>query len=693
MQSDGRNSFEKANEMMSIAFAQGSHRFEWDHKRQNGEVFPVEVLLTAIPFGERSALHVVWRDITERKQVELDLENRTNQLIQNQKVLWELAKEDLSNEKLAFNRIIKADSEQLNTERVSIWLFNEMHTEIVCKTLYQAGEFKNDKMELSADQYPRYFQALAENGTVVANDACNDPSTNEFTEGYLIPLGITSMMDVPIQFHGEIVGIVCHEHTGSKRKWSVEDQDFAQSIADMCALVLATSESRQVKQKLSYQACHDALTGLNNRYEFERRAARLLATVKQDKSEHALCFMDLDQFKVINDTCGHKAGDEMLRQISIVLTNTVRHRDTLARLGGDEFGVLMEYCSIDDAYRVATSLQKAIQDFQFTWEGRIFKIGVSIGLAPIIDDMGSLTDLLKRADASCHMAKEKGRNRIHVYDTEDIEMAQRHGEMQWVARINQALEEDRFCLYAQTIVPLNGSTDKHYELLIRMVGAKGEIIPPDAFLPAAERYNLMSKIDRWVIKRAFSLLANNPALQKEITFYSINLSGQSLTDPAMLEFIITQLKESGINGNNICFEITETAAISNLYTADRFIMALKQYGCQFALDDFGSGLSSFGYLKNLPVDYLKIDGMFVKDIVDDPIDRAMVKSINDIGHVMGMKTIAEYVENDEIRTILTEIGIDYAQGYGVGRPQAIDKLICKANNVIDINEIKKYGNM
>jgi len=253
-----------------------------------------------------------------------------------------------------------------------------------------------------------------------------------------------------------------------------------------------------------------------------------------------------------------------------------------------------------------------------------------------------------------------------------------------VSRLNRALEEDMFCLYAQAIVPLDGSVDDHYELLIRLKNEKGEIIPPGAFLPAAERYDLMPEIDRWVIKKAFGLLADNPALQKEIGFCSINLSGQSLTDPGMLEFIIAQLKESGIKANNICFEITETAAISNLYTADRIIVALKKYGCQFALDDFGSGLSSFGYLKNLPVDYLKIDGMFVKDIVNDPIDHAMVKSINDIGHVMGMKTIAEYVENDKIRAMLKEIGVDYAQGYGVGKPQLFDKFIGRVNNVIDL---------
>jgi diguanylate cyclase (GGDEF)-like protein/PAS domain S-box-containing protein len=451
----------------------------------------------------------------------------------------------------------------------------------------------------------------------------------------------------------------------------------------MAGAITDITERKHADEQISYQASHDALTGLINRREFENRAERLLSKIRQDESEHALCFMDLDQFKVVNDTCGHAAGDEMLRQLSTVLQETVRDRDTLARLGGDEFGILMEHCSLDDAHRVATTLQKAIQNYQFAWEGHSFKVGVSMGLVPITQTTTNLTELLRDADAACYMAKDKGRNRIHVYRTDDSEIARRHGEMQWVTRIQHALEENRFCLYAQSIVPLDNNTDKHYELLIRMIDEKGKTIPPGAFLPAAERYNLITQLDRWVVESAFRLLENEPAFQSQISFISINLSGQSLAEKILLDLIITRLDETGIEGQKICFEITETAAISNLGSAIKFISTLKGLGCRFALDDFGSGLSSFAYLKNLPVDYLKIDGMFVKDIVDDPIDHAMVKSINEVGHVMGMKTIAEFVENDEIKGMLREIGVNYAQGYGIDKPRPLDDLLGRSTNVTE----------
>jgi diguanylate cyclase (GGDEF)-like protein/hemerythrin-like metal-binding protein/PAS domain S-box-containing protein len=444
----------------------------------------------------------------------------------------------------------------------------------------------------------------------------------------------------------------------------------------------------ELAEKISYQASHDSLTGLINRQEFERRVTRLLSTVEPDKHEHALCFMDLDQFKVVNDTCGHQAGDELLRQLSSLLQNVVRKRDTLGRLGGDEFGVLMEHCSLKNAQRLAESLQKVVHEFQFRWQEHAFKIGVSIGLVSINETVPNMTELMQKADAACYVAKDLGRNRIHVYHDKDENLVKRHGEMLWVERIQKALEKDRFCLYAQPIVPLdNNNNEKHYELLLRMENNKGELFSPSAYLPAAERYDLISQLDNWVIETAFKLLAEHPVFLSQVESIAINLSGHSLSKYETLNFITSQLDKYQIEGSKICFEITETAAISNLSNATRFISKLKKLNCRFSLDDFGSGLSSFGYLKSLPVDYLKIDGMFVKNIVSDSIDHAMVKSINEIGHVMNMKTIAEFVENDEIKGMVREIGIDYGQGFGIGKPLPFIELLDRTSNVIDIKKV------
>ena len=436
----------------------------------------------------------------------------------------------------------------------------------------------------------------------------------------------------------------------------------------------------ELNEQLNYQASHDALTRLINRLEFDRRIVRLLAHEPLENCEHALCYMDLDHFKIINDTCGHFAGDELLRQVSKVLLKAVRNRDTLARLGGDEFGVLMEHCSLEQALRVTKTILREIEDYRFFWQGQSFKIGISIGLVAISDKTRNLTELLKQADAACYSAKHLGRNRVHTYQVDDSEIARQHGDIQWTTRIKDALEFDRFSLYAQAIHQLSpqtspGNKEVRYELLLRMQDENKGVISPSVFLPAAERYDLMIKIDEWVIEHVFNLLRENPAFVKKMKSISINLSGKSLTDVDFLASIISRLRISGIDASKICFEITETAVISNLNAAIHFISALKALGCCFALDDFGSGLSSFFYLKNLPVEYLKIDGMFVKDILTEPLDKEMVKSMNDIGHVMHMKTVAEFVESADIAAQLKEIGIDYAQGFCFSNPQPFEQLL------------------
>ncbi len=437
------------------------------------------------------------------------------------------------------------------------------------------------------------------------------------------------------------------------------------------------TETHTLSEKLSYQASHDALTGLVNRREFEQRLRHLIDLARQEDTEHALCYLDLDQFKVINDTCGHVAGDELLRQLGMLLPEQVRKGDTLARLGGDEFGVLMERCSIMQATRVANALLDAIRNLQFHWEDKTFNVGVSIGVVPINETSESITAVLSTADSACYAAKDGGRNQIHVYREDDVKIAQRQGEMQWVARIQRALDDDRFELYAQPIATVepSGSSPAHYEVLLRMQDEQGQIVLPGAFLSAVERYNLSARLDNWVTRNAFEWLVQHPKCMEGLDLLSINLSGNSLGDGQLMGHIVERFKEGRIPPEKICMEITETAAITNLTSATRFIRMLKEWGCRFALDDFGSGLSSFAYLKNLPVDFLKIDGLFVKDILDDPIDFAMVKSINEIGHVMGKQTVAEFVDSEDILRSLRDIGVDYAQGYAIGRPLPIAHIL------------------
>ena len=455
-------------------------------------------------------------------------------------------------------------------------------------------------------------------------------------------------------------------------------RDRSGRITGVVLVFRDVSQERQYAAKLSYQASHDALTGLINRREFELRLARALTSAADQQRHHALMYLDLDQFKVVNDTCGHAAGDELMRQISAVLQGRLRERDTLARLGGDEFGLLLENCHAEDAARLAEDVRRTVANFPFIWQNRSFSVAVSIGVVNISDRAFTLAEALSAADAACYMAKEKGRNRIQLYHREDSEVSLRHGEMEWVSRIHKALEQNRFCLYAQEIVPIRAGpkTGGHIELLIRMIDEHGKLVPPMAFIPAAERFNLMPEIDRWAVRRAFSVLVRLRAQRNTsaIDTCSINLSGASICEERFLDFVGEQFAQFGLPHEAICFEITETAAIANLTKAARFIDEFRALGCKFSLDDFGAGMWSFVYLKHLPVDFLKIDGSFVKDMLDDPIDRAMVEAINHIGHVMGKHTIAEFVENDKILAKLRDIGVDFAQGYAIAKPKPFDHL-------------------
>ena len=441
------------------------------------------------------------------------------------------------------------------------------------------------------------------------------------------------------------------------------------------------SERKAAMEEIEHQAIHDDLTGLVNRREFSKRLDSLLENAKQYGTIHSLLYMDLDQFKVVNDTCGHIAGDELLRGLSSLINTKVRQNDTLARLGGDEFGVLLADCSVARATEIAEKLRQTISNFHFQWQGKRFDIAVSIGVTQIDAGSENATSVLSSADAACYVAKDKGRNRIQLYSG-DEESTHKRGEMNWVTRINHALEEHRFRLFYQNILPISTSYAcmEHREILLRMIDENGNLVAPGEFMPAAEKYNLMPAIDRWVIRTLFAknsghwrkILKNNQALNIESNlFCSINLSGASLNDDHFLDFLRDQINEHEIPPQAICFEITETVAVSNLQSVAAFIRELKSIGFRFALDDFGSGMSSFTYLKSLPVDYLKIDGALVREIVHSKVDLVMVEAIHRIAQEMGIQTIAEYVENDAILEKLKEIGVSYAQGYGIHKPEAL----------------------
>ena len=463
-------------------------------------------------------------------------------------------------------------------------------------------------------------------------------------------------------------------HGGSRRMWVRETARVlvdGRGRREVLCVSEDTTEAHNLSTRLSHQASHDSLTGLINRREFERRLERLLSSAWERGAVHALCYVDLDQFKLVNDTCGHPAGDELLKQLGELLLRRIRGRDTLARLGGDEFAVLMEHCPLEDAEAVAESLREAVGEYRFAWGDKAFNPAASIGLVPITASSQSIHAVMSAADTACYIAKDSGRNRTHVSREGDQVSAKRRSEMEWVSKMSRAFQEDRFVLCRQPIVRTGAGLDqpmRAFEVLVRLVDDDGTEVLPGAFLPAAERYGMSPRLDRWVVERTLRHLTEFRDQFQEVRHCAVNLSGLTLSDESFFPFVNHLLDELDVRPEILCFEITETAAVTNLAAAARFIRALKARGCCFALDDFGSGLSSFGYLKTLPVDFVKIDGMFVKDILDDPIDHAMVRSINEIAHVMGKQTIAEFVENQAVLDALGVLGVDGAQGYGIGPP-------------------------
>jgi len=480
---------------------------------------------------------------------------------------------------------------------------------------------------------------------------------------------------------GRVIALAENSVLITKDGAEVPIQDSAAPIRDRMGNVIGavmvfhdvSKESRLFRQ-LSYQASHDALTGLINRREFENRLVESLdKTHSNPDQEHALLYLDLDQFKVVNDTFGHTAGDELLRQVSELVQANIRSTDTLARLGGDEFGILLERCTEVRAMEVAEAIRIAIENYRFTWQESFTTVRASMGVVLVNNECEDVASIMSSADVACYSAKDMGRNKTHLYKDSDASV--RHEEMKWVSKITSAVEENRLELFYQPIVGIgkdNANSRGHYELLLRMRDENGELVQPNMFIPAAERYNLMSTLDRWVIHEALSQLADrNPEAGKARFTLAINLSGTSLSEDRFLQFVIDELSKQKLPAGAICFEITETAAISNLSRVIHFMQTLKKLGCKFSLDDFGSGLSSFTYLKNLPVDYLKIDGQFISNVAADAVDESMVSAINQVGKAMGIETIAERVETREVLDKLSELGVEFAQGYFIARPTSV----------------------
>ncbi|HEX2492738.1 MAG TPA: EAL domain-containing protein [Steroidobacter sp.] len=492
-----------------------------------------------------------------------------------------------------------------------------------------------------------------------------DPVSRALREGCVIALADQSVM---VNRRGQEIAV---QHSAAPIR------DRTGGIIGAVMVFHDVSKERRLRRALAYQASHDALTGLINRREFENRLNEALVNARvNEATTHVLLYLDLDQFKLVNDTCGHQAGDRLLKQITGILQTRTRSSDTIARLGGDEFGILLQDCTAGCAAKIADNLRQAIREYRFEWQDGAMNVGVSIGIVEINSASESIASVLSAADVACYAAKDSGRNRVHMYQYGAA--PERHREMQWVSRITRACEETRLELYYQPIAPIGANRDPrgHYELLLRMRDENGGLVPPAEFIPAAERYNIMPMIDRWVVSQALGALAHYRSDGDARHGYtlSINLSGTSLNDDRFLEFLINELQTYDLSPGAVCFEITETAAISNLPNVVHFMREFRARGCLFSLDDFGSGLSSFMYLKNLPVDYLKIDGQFIQNVTTDHVDRSMVEAITQIGRAMGIKTVAERVETAEVLACLADIGVEYAQGYYIAPPESAEAL-------------------
>lgn len=627
--------------------------------------------------GSKTGAVIVMHDISEQREAGHDRLLTMRRIQQQQTAILQLGSNQLTNEGRlndAAQLISELCANTLEVAAVGIWLYNQARDQLHCLDRYErASNTHIDGLTLDITDYPRYQKELHASRTIDAFDACIDPRTSEFSDSYFRPRGIGATLDASIRLGNEVVGVLCFEHIGGTRRWAADEVTFAAAIADQVAQCITAQQRSQAAEKLAYEASHDVLTGLLNRWEFERRIRAALEDATTTQRQHALIFIDLDQFKVINENCGHVAGDQLLRQVSELLKAELAGRGPLARFGGDEFAILLQDYPAERAKLLAEQLRGALNALRFDWEGKLFRIGGSFGIVPILADGSSSEAILRAADAACYLAKEQGRNRIQVYQSDDTGLARRRSEMQWAARIRSALDENRLRLVRHSIVPTQGTAPGlHYELLIRLIDEEGKMAGDASFFTAAEHFGFAPQIDQWVVSTALDWLENNPDHLQQLHLSCINLSGLSLGQEDFLGFLQQRLKEGGVPPQKICFEITETAAMTNLDRATEFMTILKGMGCSFSMDDFGTGLSSYAYLRKLPVDFLKIDGSFVRKIADDPIDLALLRSMNEIGQMLGKKTIAEYAENERVIQKLREVGVDYMQGHGVSLPVPMD---------------------
>lgn len=813
---------ERRNDILNIVSNKGFVvDFEMRLKTRNNDIRHCLISMQIINIDNEKCLVTGGIDITERKNEDIVRRSREQRMRSQQVALLSLAKHESIHQgdlTSTISSITETSALTLNTGHAGVWMFDDSNMKLVCIDKYNqiTGQHSHGEY-IDKNAFPVYFDTVEHNLVISVDDVYSDSRTSELAKQYLPSNNISSLLDAPVRIDGKTIGVVCHEHVGDIRSWTLDEQNFAASIAEMVALAIDqqkrknteselyaekerahvtlesigdgvvttnidgvieycnpvaehlsgwskesmlgqhilkvfnitdentgytvrdpisrclrenkciilpensllnhrdginkyfvevtvsslknnnnevigvtlvfhdTTELRAMSRMMSHQATHDELTSLINRREFESRLRKAIKSSVEDGKNHTMCYLDLDQFKLVNDTCGHSAGDELLRQLSHQFQDKIRETDTLARLGGDEFGILLNDCPIEKAKGIAETLRLVAKNFRFLWEGKIFEVGVSIGLAEITPASGSIANVMKSADSACYLAKENGRNRIHLYEVNDAALLQRRGEMQWIQDIQRAFKEDRLELYMQPILSLKKENEgeKHCELLLRLSDADDNIILPDIFLPAAEKYHLMPDIDRWVVKSAFTEIYNDNLLLNDASICAINISGQSLGNEDFHTYIIDLFSKYKISPEKICFEITETSVISNLSRATKFIAVMKDMGCSFSLDDFGSGLSSFAYLKNLRVDYLKIDGSFVKDMLMNKNDHSMVTAINQIGKLMGIKTIAECVEDEETMSILSSLGVDYAQGSAISRPVPISKSTVSFSSLIE----------